>query len=371
MDRRQVAIGVMSGTSQDGVDAVLAEFADGRLQQVLGCASVNYPPALRERLLALAREATAVTAAEWAQLDRWVADVFVQAVQAVIQRVGCSAALISVIGSHGQTVFHDPDTVGSSLQLGDPSRLAVCCGIPVAADFRRADIAHGGQGAPLAPAFHHAVFAHPTERRGVLNLGGIANLTVLAPDAGEAVYGFDTGPANALLDDWIAERRGCAMDHDGAWAASGSCDGQLLTELLSNPYYQRCGPKSTGRGQFALASLRAALPRIDQLPAQDVQRTFLELTVETVARAVERAALNRLIVCGGGVRNRLLMRRLSERLPTIPLESSAMHGLDPQQVEGACFAWLALRRLCGATGSLPSVTGARRAAILGGLYLPS
>jgi len=368
----ELAIGLMSGTSQDGVDAVLARFVGGRFDAVVAASQRRYPSALRAQLLELSRESHPVDARTWARLDKEVADCFAEAAEAAITAAGLTADAISVIGSHGQTVFHDPDGIGSSLQIGDPALIAARSGATTVADFRRADIALGGQGAPLAPAFHHAVFASDDEPRAVLNLGGIANLTLLPNGDPTRVLGFDCGPANALLDDWAAARLGCDYDVDGRIAASGRPVAVLLQALLADPYYQRPPPKSTGRGQFRLAAVRDRFPTLDALAVEDVQRSFLELTVESVVAAVERFApdVARVLVCGGGVANGFLMQRLAERHPGCVWQSTAVLGLDPQHIEGAAFAWLALRRLQGLPGNLPSVTGASRPALLGGIFSP-
>lgn len=365
-------IGVMSGTSQDGVDAVLAEFDDGRFQRVLAAYTGHYDPDLRATLVELSREATPVTLPRFAELDRRVADAFADTVLALLGFAGVDRESIRAVGSHGQTVFHDPDSAQSSLQLGDPSRIAVRTGLTVAADFRRADVALGGQGAPLLPVFHHAMFADAREPRAVLNLGGIANLTLL-PDADPArVRGFDCGPANCLMDEWVERHRHQPCDRDGVWAASGTLDPELLTRCLAEPYFGLSPPKSTGRGRFNLRWIETLDPRLQERAPADVQRTLCELSARAVADSLLREApdTRRLLVCGGGVRNAFLMDRLRRLLPDVAVESTAGSGLDPQQVEPAAFAWLACRRLRGEPGNLPKVTGARRPAVLGGIYAP-
>lgn len=362
----------MSGTSQDGVDAVVAEFDDGRFQRVLAAHTTHYDPDLRAALVELSREATAVPLSRFAELDRRVADAFADTVLALLGLAGVERESICAVGSHGQTVFHEPDRVQSSLQLGDPSRIAVRTGLAVVADFRRADVALGGQGAPLLPMFHHAMFADAREPRTVLNLGGIANLTVL-PDADPAkVRGFDCGPANCLMDEWIERHRRQCFDQDGGWAASGKLDSELLMRCLAEPYFQLAPPKSTGRGRFNLDWIETLDPRLRERVPADVQRTLCELSARTVADSLIREApdTRRLLVCGGGVRNSFLMDRLRRLLPDVAVESTSGSGLDPQQVEPAAFAWLACRRLRGEPGNLPAVTGARRPAVLGGLYAP-
>ena len=372
MPTSELHVGVMSGTSQDGIDAVRARFEDGSFREVLARHSGRYAPALRDELILLSREATPVSLARYAQLDRAVADAFADTVNELLDRSGIERAQVRAVGSHGQTVFHDPLVAGNSLQFGDPSRIAVRTRLTVVADFRRADVALGGQGAPLLPIFHHACFARSDEPRAVLNLGGIANLTLLPDAASDRVRGFDCGPANCLMDEWIERHRARSHDADGAWAASGAIVDELLQACLGEPYFARAIPKSTGRGLFNLDWVAARDPKLDARDVTDVQRTLCELTAQSVAQALRREApaTRRLIACGGGVRNGFLMQRLAAALPGLAVESAANHGIDPQDVEASAFAWLACRRLRGEPGNLPSVTGARRAAILGGIFAP-
>lgn len=286
---------------------------------------------------------------------------------ALLARAGVAAAGVRAIGSHGQTLRHRPDAQPAfSLQVGDAARIAERTGIATVADFRRRDIAAGGQGAPLMPAFHAAVFADPARDVAVLNLGGIANLTLLP--AGGAVRGFDTGPANALMDDWCLRHAGAPFDRDGMLAASGRIDPALLARLLEEPYFARPAPKSTGREVFQHAWLAARLPT--GLAVADVQATLLELTVHTVADALRRElpGCARLLVCGGGARNSRLMARLVQALPGLAVESTAAGGIDPDHVEAAGFAWLAWRRLQLLPGNLPSVTGAAGERVLGAIH---
>lgn len=367
--RSEWYLGLMSGTSQDRIDGVLLEVGGRDRCTVATHGSRAYPPRLRRELLAVAAGQTAITPGQLARLDHDVGSEFAKTALAVLKKARQPASSIRAIGCHGQTVFHDPRGARSSLQLGDPNLVAARTGITTVADFRRADIAVGGQGAPLVPAFHAAVFGARRESRVVLNLGGIANITVL-PRTG-AVTGFDTGPANALLDEWCELKRGESFDRNGRWAATGTVIPEMLERLLTDPYLRRLPPKSTGRDYFNLAWLRARYPASAKARAGDVQRTLLEFTARSVAQAIARHApdARRLLVCGGGVQNQFLMSRLAALLAA-PLESTTKHGIPPQAVEAAAFAWLAMRTLRGKTGNLPSVTGARQAAILGGTYLP-
>lgn len=366
-----LAIGLMSGTSMDAIDAVLCRFEDGRWQGLSAAHTQPYPPALRARLLKLQTQAdAAISLSEWAGLDEAVGACFGDAANALLRNASIDARAVDVLGSHGQTVFHDPSGIGSSLQLGNPNRIAALTGIDTVADFRRADVVLGGQGAPLVPAFHHALFASASEARCVLNLGGIANVTLLADTHPQHVRGFDTGPANALMDEWTQIHNGSPLDQGGRWAAAGHCHDGLLQALLADPYLQSAPPKSTGRDYFNLAWVRGRFPALDALPAVDVQRTFCELTARSIALAIAQHApgTQRVLVCGGGARNDFLMSLLAQQLPHARFEPTSAYGLDEAWVEAAAFAWLAVQALLGRPGNLPAVTGASRAAVLGGLY---
>ncbi len=368
---QRLAVGLISGTSQDGIDAVLARFEGDRLDGIVATHSGQYPAPVRSQLLALGYENRPVSLAEYAALDRAVADAFADTTLTLLEGAGIAAAEVTALGSHGQTVFHDAG-LGNSLQIGDPSRIAVRTGIATVADFRRKDVALDGQGAPLLPVLHHALFASRREPRAVLNLGGIANLTLLPDDDASRVLGFDCGPANGLMDEWIEAAQGRRYDTDGAWAASGRLIPELLDALLADPYFALPPPKSTGRGYFLLDRVRRLYPALDTLPPADVQHSLCELTARSAIEALRRHAPDtaRLLVCGGGVHNAWLMSRLAALADGIAVESTERHGLHPDWVEAAAFAWLALRRLDAAPGNMPSVTGARRATVLGGLFLP-
>lgn len=356
----------------DAVDAALAEApAAGDGFRVLATQRTEIPRPLAERLRRLALPG-AWTAAdgdaidELGALDRQVGELFASAALALLASQGLAPAAVRAIGSHGQTLRHRPRAADPfTLQIGDPNLLAARTGIPVVADFRRRDVALGGQGAPLVPAFHLAMFADPAERRAVLNLGGIANLTLLAP--GEPVTGFDTGPANGLMDAWTRHHLDRPFDEDGRWAATGQVSAPLLEALHGHPFLRLPAPKSTGPEEFDLRWLGERLAAVGAVRPEDVQATLCEFTALTVAEALAPAPA-RLIVCGGGVHNRRLMARLAARLPATRVESSAAHGLDPDHVEAAAFAWLAARTLAGEPGNLPGVTGASRPAVLGGLW---
>lgn len=367
----ELYLGLISGTSADGIDVALVSFDPEA--RVLAARTFAYPPELRARAVALmhARE-LAVDA--FGEIDAEIGEVFAQSALALLAEAGVKPAAVTALGSHGQTVRHRPWARHPfTLQIGDPNRIAERTGITTVADFRRRDMAAGGQGAPLVCALHAAVFSSPVEARGVLNLGGIANFTLLAP--GQAVRGFDTGPANCLLDGWALRHLGQAHDDGGALAASGCIHNGLLRELLDDDYFPRPLPKSTGREHFHLDWLDAHLARHPRLTVADVQATLLELSACSIADALAQHAADtrRVIACGGGVHNPRLMLRLgtvlAERLGhACVLETSAAHGLDPDFVEATAFAWLARQRLSGLPGNCVDVTGAVGPRVLGAVY---
>lgn len=364
-------LGLMSGTSMDGVDAALCEFDQGRLRRIVATHSKPYAAPLRSHLLQLQRTPSAgITLHDYAILDRQVAETFADAACELLDQHGVSCSSVSALGSHGQTVFHDPVGARSSLQLGDPNIIAVQTGITTIADFRRRDIALGGQGAPLVPAFHHACFADAHEARCVINIGGIANVTILPDNTPQHVTGFDTGPGNGLMDEWAALRLGQAYDAQGAWAQSGQINAELLDALLADDYFQQAPPKSTGRDKFNLDWARSRFPQLDTLVASDVQRTFCTLTAMTIAASLRTHAVGtrRVLLCGGGVHNQFLVSLLHSELHPAAVELTDQYGLNAQWVEAAAFAWLAMRTLSKLPGNLPAVTGASSEAILGGIY---
>ncbi len=366
-------VGLMSGTSMDAIDAALVEF-DGPSLRLLGSHSHPWPPALINRMRNLTQSETH-SLDDLGQLDALAGECFAEAASTLLRKLQLTAAAVSAIGCHGQTIRHRPDTRPAfTLQIGDPNRIVQHTGITTVADFRRRDMAAGGQGAPLVPAFHALFLAHPEECRVVLNIGGIANITVLpAGSSGEqasSVTGFDTGPGNCLLDNWISRRRGMAFDDDGAWAAQGRPIPALLERLLRDPYFDLPAPKSTGTEYFSHAWLAQMLEGFSDASSVDVQATLLQLTSESIARAIRRQAprTQRLLVCGGGVHNAALMSQLRDALAPATVESTAEHGLDPDWIEAMAFAWLAERTLKGAPGNLPSVTGAAQPVVLGAIY---
>ncbi|MCC4593278.1 anhydro-N-acetylmuramic acid kinase [Xanthomonas campestris pv. cannae] len=361
-------LGLMSGTSADGIDAALVRFGhDGNPQLQLG-RTYAWAPQQRAALIALGEGGDIASLDALGQLDAEVAIAFAKAALRLLDDAGVAPAAVRAIGSHGQTVRHRPlANPAFTWQLGDGNRIAELTGIATVCDFRRRDVAAGGHGAPLMPAFHAAMLGAAHEDRAVLNLGGIGNLTLLP--AHGAVRGFDTGPANALLDAWCQRHRGQPYDAGGAFAASGAVDADLLQRLLADPWFALPPPKSTGREQFHLRWLEACLDTPAPAPAS-VQATLLELTAATVADALlaQQPATRQLLVCGGGVHNPLLLARLQARLPGVQVQSTQAQGLDPDYIEAMGFAWLARQTLAGLPGNLPSVSGARGPRILGAIH---
>jgi len=360
-------IGLISGTSMDGIDAVLAEFSD-RPFRMMATASHPYPQGLRAELMASVRQPQSCTVDALGRLDHWTGECFRDAALALLNDSGIAANQVRAIGSHGQTIRHRPDEDRPfTQQIGNPNVIAKGTGITCVADFRGADIALGGQGAPLVPPFHKWLFGSAAVDRCIVNIGGIANVTVLPRGDGE-IRGFDTGPGNTLLDTWARRHLDLAYDESGKWAVEGDCDDALLGLMLADPYFGKTPPKSTGFEYFNEGWLAAN--GVDDRDAANVQATLCELTAKTIAAAIDTnaAGTQEVLVCGGGVHNTELMRRLSANLPVALVDSTAEYGLDPDWVEACAFAWLAMRTLDNLPGNAPSVTGASRAAILGAIY---
>ncbi|WP_158881297.1 anhydro-N-acetylmuramic acid kinase [Rhodanobacter sp. L36] len=360
-------LGLISGTSVDSIDAVLVDFADA-LPHPVAVHSHPWPDSLRTRMLAIAQGEASLDLDAFGRLDVEIGHGFADAALALLEESNTPSRNVRAIGSHGQTVRHRPGgDYPFTLQIGDPTVIAERCHIDVVADFRRSDVAAGGQGAPLLPALHAMLLARSGHTRVVLNLGGIANITVLGADGG--VLGFDTGPANGLLDAWCLRHRGEPFDRDGVFALSGKVDQALLTALLADDYFALSPPKSTGREHFHLAWLTTH-PRFALLSPADVQATLLELTARSVSTAiVEHAPLaDEVLICGGGVHNGALVRRLEALLPGRLLRSTGHYGVDPDFLEATAFAWLARQRVLELPGNLPAVTGARGPRVLGAIY---
>jgi anhydro-N-acetylmuramic acid kinase len=367
----ELYLGLMSGTSLDGVDGVLVEFTHDGLAVIAG-ASAPMPPALRQDFLdlnqpgqnELHRAALAANA---------LARAYAGVVGELLKQANVFPAAVRAIGAHGQTVRHQPqafDGTGYTLQLNNPALLAELCGIDVIADFRSRDVAAGGQGAPLVSAFHRAVFGRPGSEVAVLNLGGMANLTVLGDEDEGDILGFDCGPGNVLLDAWCLQHRGEPFDRGGAWAASGQVNAELLCRMQAEPFFAQGPPKSTGRDLFNPQWLTAAMAQSAAVSADDVQASLAELTAQICADSVRTyaPASRELLVCGGGAYNQHLMRRLQGLLPTLKVSDTLLRGLPPLQVEAAAFAWLARQTVRREPGNLEKVTGARGARVLGAVY---
>lgn len=365
-------VGLMSGTSMDGVDAALVEFGD-RQCEILATQSTHYPDELGAALLQASRAPTECTIDVIGNLDQWIGECFRDAAISLLQANGVSADDVTAIGSHGQTLRHQPHAERPfTLQIGDPNIIATGTGITTVSDFRRADIAIGGEGAPLTPAFHQWLFASQEHSRIILNIGGIANVTIL-PARSSAVTGFDTGPGNTLLDSMARENLDQPYDTGGAWAARGSVCDELLQIMLADPYFALPPPKSTGFEYFNAGWLDARISSLGKIATSpiDVQATLAELTARSIANAVLESSPSpdEVFICGGGVHNADLVQRIATCLAPGKIQSTAACGLDPDWVEAAAFAWLAGRRLDGKTGNLPAVTGARRATVLGAVYM--
>lgn len=370
---RMLVIGLMSGTSVDGVDGVLAEYG-ARHFRTLGFASAPMPDTLRDGLQGLQRSGPDELERA-ARAGLALAEMYAQVTRTLIAEASLSTRQIAAIGAHGQTVRHRPEQ-GYSIQLLNAARLAELTHIPVVSDLRSADLAAGGQGAPLVPAFHAKLFGDPERARLVLNIGGIANVTLLpalaegAPGTGR-ILGHDTGPGNTLLDHWYARHHPGQgeFDREGQWARTGRVDRQLLELLLDEDFFSVPPPKSTGRDLFNGEWLdRALVRRGTDLRPEDVQATLTELTASSIARSCRDWQADEVYVCGGGGLNQELIRRLAAQMPHRRIRSTTHLGVDPRSVEAAAFAWLAAQRLLLQPGNLPAVTGARGERVLGTLH---
>ncbi len=364
----ELFIGLISGTSMDAVDALLIDFAHSP-QKIVGQFSQPFPDHIRTRL----SQPDTLHVRDIGELDVELGNLFADAVLELLKLTNVPAKDIVAIGSHGQTVFHSPyGTHPFTLQIGDPNIISERTGITTVADFRRRDMAAGGQGAPLVSAFHYAMFQSSQELRAILNIGGIANLTLLPAYSGSPVTGFDTGPGNGLMDSWTMRHRQQTCDDNGIWAASGNCNTALLEQLMEDSYFSLPPPKSTGREYFSLVWLEENLSRFKlDITLADVQATLAEFTAASITHAIDAWAPDtlRILVCGGGVHNPYLMDTLRQKLDgNRQLQSTLQHHIDPDWVEAAAFAWLAKQTLLGNPGNIMTVTGARRPVVLGGIY---
>ncbi len=366
-------LGMLSGTSRDGVDTVLVRFG-AEQPELVASLCVTYPAELAGMLRHMIDRRRRPDNAELESADRELAEFFALSVWALLDRAGVQARDVTAIGSHGQTVWHKPvKHKPESIQLGNPQRIADLTGIRTVGRFRQADLSVGGQGAPLAPLLHAALLKPREGVRAVLNLGGIANISLINA-AGTAV-GYDTGPGNCLLDAWIRQHEGSDYDESGQWAAGGEVDHDLLGLLYSDPYFSLRPPKSTGVEYFNLYWLQDVLDkhRVDALEAgfRDTQATLSELTAHSVAAAVRNTLANELLVCGGGAHNLDLLERIRRLLPGIQVDTTASRGIDPDWMEGILFAWLARERLAGRPQDTRCITGARKPVMLGEVFEPA
>nr|WP_314874331.1 anhydro-N-acetylmuramic acid kinase [uncultured Pseudomonas sp.] len=357
-------LGVMSGTSLDGLDIALIEH--GEQLRLLATHYTPMPADLRQQLLNLCASGPDEIARACLAENSW-ATLAAEGIAQLLAAQGLQADAIRAIGSHGQTIRHEPAR-GFTVQIGNPALLAELTEICVVADFRRRDVAAGGQGAPLVPAFHETLFGHLGQRLAVLNVGGFSNLSLIEQNT--PVHGFDCGPGNVLMDAWIECKRGQTYDADGNWAASGVVSEPLLNRLLSDPFFAGSGPKSTGREVFNLPWLQAHLAALPACRDEDVQATLLELTARSIIDSLSKAqsGTEALLVCGGGARNSALMQRLAQLLPDAEVASTAAYGVDPDWVEAMAFAWLAHCCLQGIPANRPSVTAAKGLRVLGAVY---
>lgn len=363
-------IGLMSGTSADGVDAVLVDFS-GEQPSQLASHYTPYPGDLREKILGLCQPG-ADEIHRLGELDVVLANTFVDAVQYLLETSGTHAKDIIAIGSHGHTIRHAPTHAHRfTLQIGDPNTIAAKTGITTVADFRRKDVALGGQGAPLVPAFHRSLFLSGEINRAIVNIGGIANVTLLPVNAGENIIGFDTGPGNTLMDQWIHSHHQLSHDKEGAWCASGKIHEKLLQVMLDDEYFKLAPPKSTGREYFNLHWLQKKMAAVHEtITNEDVQATLAELTAKTISYCNQQYLKSgEILVCGGGAHNAYLLSRLQALMtPDFTVTTTEEYGVHPDWVEAIAFAWLAWQTMEKRAGNLPSVTGASAASILGGVY---
>ncbi len=362
----------MSGTSVDAIDAALVR-CNGEIVEIVATHQHTIPAAIRKCIAAISHSGFDEIE-RLGVLDRELGRLFAEAAIELLSCAHTEPAQVRAIGSHGQTIRHRPPSAAMraiesfSLQIGDPNTIAEQTGITTVADFRRRDIAAGGEGAPLAPAFHAAAFATPGVNRAIVNIGGIANISLL--EGSELRMGFDTGPGNTLIDHWISKHRGDHYDRDGQWSATGQVNQVLLAKLLAHTFFKKAGPRSTGKEEFNLTWLENQLAGLDNIAAVDVQATLVELTVTSIAKSIGNSPFKvaEIYICGGGSHNSHLMRRLAAQLSPATVASTATIGTDPDWVEAAAFAWLAGRTLDDLAGNAPVVTGATGIRILGGIF---
>ena len=361
-------IGLMSGTSVDGIDAALVDFTDAT--RLVSFSYFAYPTDLKRTIHRISLDKN-ISLSDYGSLDCQLGNVFAECVNTLLSKANIPAEAIKAIGSHGHTVHHAPSSQHPfSLQIGDPNIIAEHTGITTAADFRRRDMAAGGQGAPLVPAFHEAIFKDSTENRVIVNIGGIANISILSKADNQPVTGFDTGPGNTLMDYWIQKNLNAEYDKNGDWANSGDMQADLVAHFKQDPYFSAPPPKSTGKEYFCPDWLQTKLETFErQIQPIDIQASLCQLTAETIADAIKASAPNtkRVLLCGGGTHNQCLVEKLKQQL-SCSIQSTAESGIHPDHVEAMAFAWLAKQTLTGQVGSVSTVTGAKSPRVLGGIY---
>lgn len=360
----------MSGTSLDGIDAAIVDFTDNNIC-LLNSHYQPYPKSVRQKLRNICNGNGSIQ--DLAEMDSVLGQLYSESVLTLLEESALNKEDIKAIGNHGQTICHHPKQPNPyTLQIGDPNIIAELTGISVAADFRRRDIAVGGQGAPLVPAFHQAIFRSSTESRAIINIGGISNITYLPHSQVEKVSGFDCGPGNTLMDYWVENHSGKMFDDNGQWACSGKVSQPLLQHLLTDPFFALSPPKSTGTDYFSPDWLEERLNELElNIAEEDIQATLTELTAQTISSAVKKLSTEpvNLYICGGGARNSYLVERL-KLISGSPVQTTESLSVSPDWVEAMAFAWLARQTVKGSPGNLPEVTGASRPVILGGLYRP-
>jgi anhydro-N-acetylmuramic acid kinase len=364
----ELYIGLMSGTSTDGIDAALVDFKDNKARLV-AFEYHPFPDTIKAIIHNISAPDTQVSLKEYGAMDAQLGRLFAQTVNTLLAKANISSASIQAIGSHGQTIYHAPDSLlPFSLQIGDPNIIAEKTGITTVADFRRRDIAANGQGAPLVPAFHQAVFSDAKEHRCIVNIGGIANITVLPPPPSNKVIGFDTGPGNTLMDQWVNKHRNLGYDKNGAWGKTGRINHDLVALLKQDAYFQAAPPKSTGKEYFSLPWIYKKIAT-ENYAAEDIQATLCFLTAITICDAIQQyaPATERVLICGGGIHNAYLMQLIEQNIIGA-VSSTEVYGIHPDHVEAIAFAWLARQNLNNLTGNLKEVTGASNAVVLGGIY---
>lgn len=364
-------IGLMSGTSMDGIDAALVEFNQNQFQ-LINTHSHSIPPELKTKLETLALNESGANLDLLGEVDAMLGNIFADAVNALLNKSNTQVNTVKAIGSHGQTIRHRTDIKHPfTLQIADANRIAEKTGITTIADFRRRDIAAGGEGAPLAPAFHNAVFRDEKSNRGILNIGGISNITFLPANKNQTCIGFDTGPGNTLMDAWIKKHLQKNFDQNGEWASSAKPDEALVTHLMQDPFIHKLPPKSTGREHYNLPWLEDQLKQFKHLSNDVIQSSLCEFTVQSILHSIENylpEKINSLIVCGGGAHNQYLMKQFKNNLSSIEVATTDDYGLPADWVEAVAFAWLAKQTMENKPGNLIEVTGANKPVVLGAIY---